>query len=66
MSLSVSQIVSNNLRFVHFLKDRLIESTKPYCSRIAKEMADCGQIPYEIYDFNMELGNLSRFLHPGS
>ena len=65
MCLSTSQIVSNLLAekraFVNFLYDRMIESTKPYCSRIAKEMADCQQIPYEIFDFKMELGNLYRF-----
>ena len=107
MCLSTSQIVSNLLAekraFVKFLYDRIIESKKPYCTRDAKRMADCLQIPlemlylrydilgsgnllhpdssfcriilfpaqfsasgrlwsnYEIYDFNMELGNLSRF-----
>ena len=61
MCLSASQIVSNHLKIVNFLKNAMIDSTKPYCSRIAKKMADCSLIPYEIHDLILEAGNFSRF-----
>ena len=61
-----SQIVSNYLEFFKSLNDRIIESKKPYCSRDARGMADCLQIPFEMLSLHYDIlgaGNLLILLH---
>ena len=64
--LSDSQIVSNYLEFFKSLKDRIIESKKPYCSRDAKGMADCLQIPIEMLSLHYDILGAGNLLHPES
>ena len=70
MCLSDSQIVSNLLAekraFVKSLNDRIIESKKPYCSRDAKRMADCLQIPLEMLYLRYDILGAGNLLLPDS
>ena len=66
MCLSDSQIVSNYQNALKFLNDRIIESKKPYCSRDAKKMADCLQIPFEMWYLHLDILGAGNLFLPGS